>query len=264
MPTVTEDLERGHRLTRTGWRRSVQRTFRVKELVDLPQYQLMEAMSQPEIPSDFDPYPMDPTTPEYPDYANLKVVNLDCDPDGPAAAVIVATYSNDLGGLASTRFDDNESNTRQVSFGTKEIKTTKDIGDADMMLTVPPSRSGGAWEDYKSEATVFKPIGRIVFEIRYEFDPVLFDFSDQVGTINLSPIGKYAAKTVLFSEYSSDGDNVNGWPTTFTFDIDPSGWRHVDIYKSLADKVAPPDAVEVFWDVIPTSEFSSFGFNWPT
>jgi len=269
MAQVKEDLERGHVLTRSGWRRSIRRTFRVSELLEAPQYQLMEALdvliTGPYDAGDGDLYPFSPT-PEYPDYTSCRVINQDASPDGPNAAVIVVTYSNDRGSVSSSRFDSDGSQTRQVDFGTKVVETQTDRDDVDMLLNPPPSRAsaGAAWEPYKSTARLVKPLGRIVFEVRYDTDPEIFAYDELVGKISDGVLGKYAAGTVMFAQYSSDGDDVNGWPTTFSFEIDPDGWTHRDVYKSPQDKLIPADAVEQEFDVIAEANFGVFGFSWPT
>lgn len=264
MPTVKEDLLNSHRLRRQTWRRQVDRVFLVTGLVGPPEFQLMEAESQPEIPDYLDSYPFNQTTPEYPEWTGLKVTDIAAEHTAPNQARIVVTYTNDTGSVTFPPQPPVTGNdgpdTKSVSFSTAEIETTKDRDDEDMILTPPASAAG--WPTQKSQAIRRLVVGQVVFT-RVELEPPVARMRDFLGKLNSTSLGSgaYAAETLLFAEYIAPEEGDGEWIAEYRFEYREGGWKHRDVYVGPDGRI-PADAVEEEWDTEQTANFSLLNLDW--
>lgn len=249
MTTVVEELVEGHRYTDVLSGFEIIRIFRVGDLVDVPNRQLIEAVNDPAVPL---------LGATYPGTTGILCVKRDVSPDGPNAARVVLTYSAEKN--VST-FNQPEPTTnegqdvKQISSGTRELTTvfTSDTPSQPMVLAPPLSFEG--LPPYLSEAKVLVPAGEIVFE-RVEKSPAATAARNLVGKLNEFAVSSWPARSLLFvnlDAISNDGGYL--WNCTYTFRYDFGTWLHRDAYHAPDGRV-PADAVTVSWNVLFAGDFS--------
>lgn len=256
MATITEDLVQGHRLRDVRGGSTITRTFRATQLVAAPHSQLVEAIQDPGVPKVGD---------QYPGGLLLFVQSVDAFPDGPNAARVECNYSvlnRPQGGTWNQGYPAGRDgqDVKAVTWGTKELTTTRDRGDNPMTIT-PPASATNWGKPYLSEARIPVPVGSLVFE-RVETAPSNDRIRQHVGTVNSLAMGFFAANTLKFSRYESYSDDGGlSWNSTYTFEYDPDGWAHRDRWKEDGTGRPPDDAVEFLFDVLRTSNFNDLNLN---
>ena len=258
MPTVTSDYVSGHSYSDVLAGFEIRRTFRVTDLTETPDRQLIEAVTTPGIPL---------LNTVYPGTTGILAVRRDVAPDGPNAARIVVTYSAQTNVSSYNQpipVGNDGEDVKQISSGVREVSTTKALGEGgtpDMILNPPSSRDG--WDGpYLSEATVFVPTGELVFE-RPETSVSAARARGLIGRVNSLALGGglYAAKTLLFTHLDSRStDGGRRWRCTYHFRYDSAGWQHKDRYRGPDGKV-PIDATEQTWDVLLSADFGTLGLD---
>lgn len=250
--TVTSDYVDGHSYEDVLAGFEITRTFRVVDLVDAPERQLIEAVTSPGIPL---------LNEVYPGTVGILAVRRNVRPDGPNAARVAVTYSANTNRSTFNQpvpVSNDGQDVKQISAGTREFLTPLDSTGSPMILTAPPMEDG--WPAYLSEARIFIPAGEIVFE-RIETSPAVSRARQFVGRLNNALIGGYAERTLLFVDLTAQSDDGGRiWNCTYTFRYDAGGWKHKDHYHGPDGKI-PEDAVEVTWDVLPTANFSSLDLD---
>ena len=247
MPTIIEDLERGHSINEILGEVSIQRVFHVSGLTAAPEAQLLEAIRDPGTPFLGDGYPNEP---------QWFVVNIDASPGGePNSARLEYTYSNRQGptwNQTPPTGNDGE-DVKQFSGSVRPRRTTVDRNDTPMLLAPPPAYAG--WPNYESEAEMQDPIGELVFE-RVETTNPAVRWRTHGGTVNVSPIGAYGAEQLLFARLDAQSnDGGRTWNVVYRFQYDGDQWLHVDFYHAPDGKV-PDGATGAAFNVQKTSDFS--------
>jgi len=251
---LTEDLVNGHKVRRIAAGTEVSRVFRVTELTDPPETQLLESLNYPGIPTLGDQYPGG-----YFYYA----VSKDAVPAGPDSAIVTLIYSNSSGQTWNQDpplTGDDGLDVKQTKASVTQKRRTRDSAGTQMLIT-PPSPDYDGAPAYLSEATVFAPVGEIVFE-RTEGAPPTARTRGKVGKLNSDLVGSYPVRTLLFA--MCDGQSDDGgrtWKVTYIFRYDEDGWQHVDSYHLPSGKV-PPGAPVYGFDVLPAVTFSDLGLDW--
>jgi len=252
MTVVTPDLVNGHSYTKILSGFEIKRVYRVSELIEVPERQLIEASLDPGVPQ---------LGTTYPGTTGINAVRHEVAPAGPNAAFVTVIYSarNNISSFNQPEPVSNDGqDVKQISAGVREVTTTRDITDTAMELTAPAQYK--TWQPYLSEARVFKPVGGIVFE-RVEKSPAVFTARDMVGKLNSAAIGEYGIKTLLFFDLdaqSDDGGNL--WNCVYTFRYDADQWVHKDRYHGPQGKVGTA-AVEMTWEVLQTANFSTLNLD---
>ena len=255
MPVVTEDLVAGHRLSEILGGFDITRIFRVTELVDPPQLQLIEAALATGVPLIGDVY--DPAWPQ------AWCITKDVAPDGPNAARVTCTFSTQQNRSSWNQPDpvgNDGQDVKQISATTKGWRVWFDNQSNPMELTAPPSLDG--LPPYMSEADRLYPIAQLVFE-RTEKSPPSQRARDAVGTVNSVTLGggAWPAFSLLYADFDATSDDGGRtWRCTYTFNYDPLLHAHYDVYKG-PDGKAPTDAVEQVWAVTFASDFSLLGLD---
>lgn len=263
MPTVIEDLERGHQIGFDQTTISVQRIFRVSGLTAAPELQIMEALGQPEIPVYVDPYPLpadpSPSPDPWAEYRNIAVIARGGRPDGPQAVLVTVTYTNDFGPSPAIPSGATESiDIKQVRFATAQKTTTVDRNGAKMLLD-PPPQYASLYPQFQSEAQVNAALGVIAFE-RTESSAPTSSMRDLVGKINQFALGPYGAETLLFSALDASSNDNQEWIVSYEFQFDETGWQHSDRYRDPTGR-PPSDAVDQTFDVLKVANFSSLNLD---
>lgn len=262
MPIVIEDLERGNRILFDLTTVTVQRIFRVSALVEAPELQLMEALGQAQIPQYVDLYPLPPDPSPSPDpwadYRNIAVIDRQARPDGPAAALITVTYTNDFGLSPALPPGQNDSaDIKQVRFAIGERTTTKDRNGSPMLIAPPAGYS--TFPDSLSEAQSRIPLGSVSFE-RTEGSAPDGRMRSYVGKLNQSSVGAYPPQTLLCSSIDASSNDDIQWRVTYEFDYDEDGWKHVDRFRDPLGRI-PAAAEEVEFDVGALADFNALGLS---
>jgi hypothetical protein len=254
MATVLPELTNGHEYNDLLGGFEITRVFRVTDLVDAPNRQLIEAVNDSAIPQIGELYPG--TT-------GILVTRRNSRPAGPNAAIVTCVYSaknNNSSYNQPFPSGNDGQDVKQVRSSTREVKVTKDFTGAPMLLSPPTSKK--SWEPYLSEATVLIPVGAVVFE-RVETSPPTDRARALTGKVNSVSLGggNYPARTLLFAEYDDvTEDGGRRWNCTYVFRYDPLKWVHTDRYHGPSGKV--PDGVsDVSWDVLPEADFSTLGLD---
>lgn len=248
MPVVTEDLVAGHRLSEILGGFDITRIFRVTELVDPPQLQLIEAALATGVPLIGDVY--DPAWPQ------AWCINREVAPDGCNAARVTCTFSTQQNRSSWNQPDpvgNDGQDVKQVSATTKPWRQWYDNQQNPMTLTAPPSLDG--LPDYLSEADALIPVARIVFE-RTEKSPPSARARIYIGSVNSAIIGGWPQYSLLYSDFDATSeDGGRTWRCTYTFDYDPNLHLHFDTYKG-PDGKAPFDAPIESWSLKTAADFS--------
>ena len=259
MPSVEEDLTQGHRVVRDGSDIVITRVFWVRNLTDAPQFQLLEAITQAQIPSYGDQYPWGAPV-EYPTFEETYVRSITAEPYGAAAAKVTVEYGYVQPATVNVSdFAGNDSpEVKNITASVASKKASKDILAADMTLTLPATRS--SWPSYISEAEILKPVGTLVFERTEKTSPAA-RMRTYMGKINSLVEGPFAAKSLLCSNIDAvTEDGGVTWSVTYEFRYDPDLWQHRDIYKGSDGKV-PPGATLQTWDILEAVDFAPLGID---
>lgn len=264
MPTVTEDLANGYRITRQAWRNRINRVFYVSELVEPPEYQLMEALAQPEIPQWKELYPFS-ATPEYPAYESCRVVDQTAEVYGVNGARIVVVYDNDYGSLSSPtpateppQGSNEGAEIRNVSYGFREYETTVDRDGLPMILTPPLSHF--TENPYRAIDDALATVGTINFERTERKDPTP-NMRAFVRRVNSVALGPYAIGTVRFNGVTSSGNETDLFRCSYEFEWDEAGWDKQAFWRDNSGKV-PDDGDPQLFNVLDEADFTSMGFDW--
>ena len=250
---VTEDLVDGHRYQRVLAGFTIVRVFRVDDLQDTPERQLIEAANDPGIPDIGDTYPG--TT-------GILAREINSTPMGPNAARVEVVYSARANTTTYNQplpAGNDGQDVKQISAGVREVVTPRDRANNPMTLSANGTDYEG-WPDYQSEARLFIPAGEIVFE-RVETSPAVDRARGFVARLNSLSIGNYAAETLLFVNLDAQSDDGGRrWNCVYTFRYSFDGWKHTDRFHGPDGKV-PIDATEASWDVLPIADFSLLGLD---
>lgn len=252
MPTVTPELVQGHQYQDTFAGFEILRVFHVRDLVDAPNRQLIEAVHTAGIPL---------LGETYPGTFGINCVRRTSFPAGENAARVECAYSARRNNSTFNQpfpVGNDGKDVKQITTKTRELTTTRDIGDNPMVLN-PPTRYE-KMKSYLSEAKVLIPSGTLVFE-RVETSVAAARARTLVGRVNSTAEASYAARTLLFDTLeSTSNDGGYSWDCTYEFLYDIGGWKHRDRWKAQ-DGRAAQDADEVEWDVLLEVNFSSLGLD---
>mgnify|MGYP001816537199 FL=1 len=263
MAVVVEDLERGHRITFDLTTINIERIFRVTDLADPAELQLIEALGQASIPVYYDLYPLpadpSPSPDPYENYRGCRVISRVAQPDGPQAALVTIGYTNDFGTTFSVGPGGSDSqDIKQVRFSVSQRTTTVDRDSNPMLIPAPTPKYAGL-DPYLSTANINVGTGVVAFE-RTESSAPDVRMQSYVGKLNSIALGAYAPETLLCSAIDGNSTDNVIWTVSYEFEYDAAGWKHVDRYHDSAGAI-PAVATDVTFDVLETIDFTPLGLD---